>query len=115
MAKHILAPKAVVDVVDVLKSDKPLPFTIALDQFTVDVENVVLKVYGYFPISAKRRESLKDYCQFCDVEFHEILRHVSKGGCLSIQPSPVFCKPGLLSGLISSAKEKSVPDRSDLC
>ncbi|KAL0153821.1 hypothetical protein M9458_050937 [Cirrhinus mrigala] len=58
----------------------------ALDQLTVDVENVVLKVYGHFSTSAKRRESLKDFCQFCDVEFHEILRHVSTRW-LSLNPA----------------------------
>lgn len=38
----------------------------ASDKLTVDVENVVLKVYGHFSISAKGTESLKE---FCDVEF----------------------------------------------
>lgn len=49
----------------------------ALDQLTVDVENVVLKVYDPFSTSAKQRESLKEFWEFCDVEFREILRHVS--------------------------------------
>lgn len=48
----------------------------ALDQLSVDIENVVLKVYSFFSISAKRRESLKEFCAFCDVEFHEVMRHV---------------------------------------
>lgn len=48
----------------------------ALDQLSVDIENIVLKVYGFFSISAKRRESLEEFCEFCDTEFHEILRHV---------------------------------------
>ena len=48
----------------------------ALDELSVDVENIVLKVYSFFSTSAKRRESLKEFCEFCDVEFHEILRHV---------------------------------------
>lgn len=48
----------------------------ALDSLSVDVENIVLKVFGFFSLSAKRRESLKEFCEFCDVEFHEILRHV---------------------------------------
>ncbi|CAL9686817.1 unnamed protein product [Knipowitschia caucasica] len=48
----------------------------ALDKLSVDVENIVLKVYSFFSNSAKRRESLKEFCEFCDVEFHEILRHV---------------------------------------
>ena len=48
----------------------------ALEELSVDVENIVLKVYGHFSISAKRRENLKDFCEFCDIEFHDILRHV---------------------------------------
>ncbi|KAL6461146.1 hypothetical protein MHYP_G00311120 [Metynnis hypsauchen] len=48
----------------------------ALDKLSVDVENIVLKIYSFFSTSAKRRESLKEFCEFCDVEFHEILRHV---------------------------------------
>ncbi|KAK1874558.1 Pre-mRNA-splicing factor CLF1 [Dissostichus eleginoides] len=58
----------------------------ALDKLTVDVENVVLKVYGHFSISAKRRESLKEFCEFCDVEFQEILRHVTTRW-LSLNPA----------------------------
>lgn len=48
-----------------------------LDQLTADVENVVLKIYGYFSTSAKRRVSLKEFCRFCDVEFQETQRHVT--------------------------------------
>lgn len=77
----------------------------ALDQLSVDVENVVLKVYGHFSTSAKRRESLKEFCQFM----------LQQGGFPSIQLYPVLCNPGLLSGLISSAWGKNVPDRSELC
>lgn len=50
------------------------------------LENVVLKVYGFFSTSAKRRESLKEFCRFCDVEFQEILRHVTTGW-LSLNPA----------------------------
>lgn len=58
----------------------------ALDQLTVDVENIVLKVYGHFSTSAKRRESLKDFCEFCDVEFRDIVRHVTTRW-LSLNPA----------------------------
>lgn len=37
---------------------------------------IVLRTYSFFSTSAKRRETLKEFCEFCDVEFHEILRHV---------------------------------------
>lgn len=58
----------------------------ALDQLTVDMENVVLKVYGFFSRSAKRRESPKEFCKFCDVGFKEILRHVTTRW-LSLNPA----------------------------
>lgn len=47
-----------------------------MDKLSVDVENIILKVYGHFSISAKRRETLKEFCEFCDVEFQEVLHHV---------------------------------------
>uniref|UniRef100_A0A671TRE5 DUF4371 domain-containing protein n=1 Tax=Sparus aurata TaxID=8175 RepID=A0A671TRE5_SPAAU len=58
----------------------------ALDKLSVDVENIVLKIYSFFSTSAKRRESLKEFCEFCDVEFHEILRHVATRW-LSLNPA----------------------------
>ncbi|KAJ8352127.1 hypothetical protein SKAU_G00236030 [Synaphobranchus kaupii] len=58
----------------------------ALDNLSVDVENVVLKVYGFFSISAKRREALKEFCEFCDIEFREVLRHVTTRW-LSLNPA----------------------------
>ena len=57
-----------------------------VDQLTVDVENVVLKVYGFFPTSAKQRESLKAFFRLCDVDFQEILRHVTTRW-LSLNPA----------------------------
>lgn len=36
-----------------------------------------MKIYGHFSISAKRREELKDFHSFVDIEYREILRHVS--------------------------------------
>ncbi|KAJ8349752.1 hypothetical protein SKAU_G00248820 [Synaphobranchus kaupii] len=58
----------------------------ALDKLSVDVENIVLKIYSFFSTSAKRRECLKEFCVFCDVEFHEILRHVTTRW-LSLNPA----------------------------
>ena len=46
----------------------------SLEKLSVDVENIVMK--GHFSISAKRRETLKEFCEFLNVEFHDILRHV---------------------------------------
>lgn len=58
----------------------------ALNNLTVNVENVVFKVYNHFSISAKWREYLKEICEFCDVEFQEILRHATTRW-LSLNPA----------------------------
>ena len=58
----------------------------ALDKLSIDVENVVLKIYSFFSSSAKRRESLEEFCEFCDVEFREMLRHVTTRW-LSLNPA----------------------------
>lgn len=42
----------------------------------IDIENIVLKIYGYFSVSAKRRDNLKKFHEFAKTEFKEILRHV---------------------------------------
>ena len=48
----------------------------ALGNLNVDIENIVLKIYSHFSMSAKRRETLKEFHIFVETEFHEILRHV---------------------------------------
>lgn len=48
----------------------------ALKQLSFDIENVVLKVFAEFSNSAKKREELKSFFEFCESEFHEVLRHV---------------------------------------
>ena len=42
----------------------------------MDIENIVLKIYSHFSMSAKRRETLKEFYIFVETEFYEILRHV---------------------------------------
>jgi hypothetical protein len=48
----------------------------ACQQLDFDIENFVLKTFGHFSVSAKRRNSLKEIHEFCDNEFQEILRHI---------------------------------------
>lgn len=48
----------------------------ACDQLSVDIETVVLKVYSHFSVSASRRENLRGFFEFVDIEWREILRHV---------------------------------------
>uniref|UniRef100_H3AWU7 HAT C-terminal dimerisation domain-containing protein n=1 Tax=Latimeria chalumnae TaxID=7897 RepID=H3AWU7_LATCH len=48
----------------------------ALNELFVDIETVVLKVYGFFSVSAKRRENLKEFFDFsgCTVERNSAAR-----------------------------------------
>nr|XP_014344257.1 PREDICTED: uncharacterized protein LOC106703586 [Latimeria chalumnae] len=58
----------------------------ALNKLSVDIENVVLKVYGFFSVSANRRESLKEFFDFLNVQWREILQHVTTRW-LSLNPA----------------------------
>ncbi|EFN65846.1 hypothetical protein EAG_02387, partial [Camponotus floridanus] len=49
----------------------------SIDKLSVDVENIVLKIYSHFSQSAKRRETLKEFFEFVDLHFEELLHHVS--------------------------------------
>lgn len=42
---------------------------------TYDVENVILKIYSHFSVSACRREELKKFVAIAEGEFHELKRH----------------------------------------
>jgi hypothetical protein len=48
----------------------------ACQQLEFDIENFLMKTFGHFSVSAKRRQSLIEVYEFCDFEFKEILRHV---------------------------------------
>ena len=48
----------------------------ALKVLSFDIENLVLKVFSEFSNSAKKREELKECFEFCESEFHEVIRHV---------------------------------------
>uniref|UniRef100_H2ZSS9 DUF4371 domain-containing protein n=1 Tax=Latimeria chalumnae TaxID=7897 RepID=H2ZSS9_LATCH len=58
----------------------------ALNELSVDIETVVLKVYGFFSVSAKGREDLKEFFDFLDVQWREILRRVTTRW-LSLNPA----------------------------
>ncbi|PNF17541.1 hypothetical protein B7P43_G15823 [Cryptotermes secundus] len=47
-----------------------------IDRLDVDVETVVLKICNHFSVSAKRREELKPFSEFLNLEWTEIMRHV---------------------------------------
>lgn len=71
-----------------------------------------MATYPHLLSEGNPSKTFASFVMWSSVRFYDMLQ---QGGCLSIQPSPVLCKPWMLSGLISSASEKSVPDRSDLC
>ena len=48
----------------------------ALKTFSFDVEPFVIKTYNSFASSAKKSEVLRDFCNFLDMEYKELLRHV---------------------------------------
>ena len=48
----------------------------ALKVMSFDIEVLVLKVFAEFSNAAKKRENLKECFDFCEAEFHEVLRHV---------------------------------------
>jgi hypothetical protein len=48
-----------------------------VDVLDCDVETIVTAVYSHFSISANRRVELQDFFNFLDLEYHDMLRHVS--------------------------------------
>uniref|UniRef100_A0A8C1TIM3 Uncharacterized protein n=1 Tax=Cyprinus carpio TaxID=7962 RepID=A0A8C1TIM3_CYPCA len=76
-----------------------------------DVESIVLKIYSEFSCSAKKVESLKEFCEFTSVQYKEILRHVPTRW-LSLLPAIqriLECWPALKSYFLSLGK-KDCPD-----
>lgn len=47
-----------------------------VDNLDYDVENLILKVYAHFSVSAKKRETLKQFSEFNDIEYKDLLHHV---------------------------------------
>ncbi|XP_025029754.1 uncharacterized protein LOC107326422 [Python bivittatus] len=56
------------------------------DLLKVDVEAVVLKIFNYFSVYTVRTESLKDFCEYIDINYHELLSH-TKTRWLSLFPA----------------------------
>ena len=72
-----------------------------------DVEAFVLKVYSEFSCSAKKVEMLKEFCEFTNTAYKEILRHVPTRW-LSLLPAIqriLECWPALKSYFVSQGKE----------
>lgn len=68
----------------------------SMDALSLDVENLILKIYSHFSISAKRREELKSFHEFTDCQWRELLRHVGTRW-LSLNP----CVERILSNYVA--------------
>lgn len=53
------------------------------DSMPIDLESILLKIYNYFSIYTIRTESLKQFCEFVDIEYRTLLKH-SKTRWLSL-------------------------------
>lgn len=83
----------------------------ALKGFAFDVESFVIKTYNSFASSAKKSEALRDFCDFLEIEYRELLRHVPTRW-LSLLPAIdrlLLCWPALKS-YFTSQGEDSVAD-----
>lgn len=58
----------------------------AADILSIDVESLVLKIYKYFSIFTVRVERLKDFCDYADIAYGNILSH-SRSRWLSLLPA----------------------------
>lgn len=47
-----------------------------ISKLNYDIEGLILKIYAHFSVSAKRRELLKDFAVFNEIEYSELCRHV---------------------------------------
>lgn len=72
-----------------------------------NAEAIVFKIYSEFSCSAKRADSLKDFCEFTSIQYKEILRHVPTRW-LSLLPAIqriLECWPALKCYFLSLGKE----------
>lgn len=48
----------------------------AMNFLSIDVENIISKMYSHFSVSGVRREELKKFVAAVEGEWHELKRHV---------------------------------------
>ena len=58
----------------------------AADCLPIDVEVILYKIYKYFDIYTVRTESLKEFCEFAEVEYRSLLSH-TKTRWMSLFPA----------------------------
>ena len=45
----------------------------AADNLPIDIESIIVKIYSYFHVYIVRVETLKDFCNFVDNEYRQVL------------------------------------------
>lgn len=56
------------------------------DTLSIDLESIIMKVYNYFSIYTVRTAQLKEYCEFVDTNYKQLLSH-TKTRWLSLFPA----------------------------
>lgn len=46
-----------------------------MDALDFDIQSVILKIYNYFSVYTVRTESLKEFCEFVNVEYKQLMYH----------------------------------------
>lgn len=52
----------------------------------IDIKAIIVKLFGYFHIYTVRVEKLKEFCEFADFQYRDILVH-TKTRWLSLSPA----------------------------
>lgn len=77
-----------------------------VDLMKLDIESIILKIFNYFSVYTVRTESLKEFCEYVEINYQPLLRH-SKTRWLSLFP----CVEGILK-LYPALKEYFLSQRT---
>lgn len=80
-------------------------FKFALNKLNYDVEGVVLKIYSHFQASSLRREDLKEFVEYAQLHWVELVKHVPTRW-LSLGPAidkVLLVYPALMSYFLASS------------
>ena len=81
-----------------------------VDVLEVDLQALIVKIYNYFSIYTVRVESLKEFCEFVDIEYQQLLSHCQTRW-LSLFPAVqrlLLMFPALKSFFLSQSKPPAV-------